>query len=77
MQERVLGADVHGGLSAPMRRGDLVFWSDHVGMMCDDETLLHANSHCMMVAREKLADVVGRNRSAGSAVTSVRRLNAQ
>lgn len=77
MQERVLGKAVHGGPAAPLRRGDLVFWSDHVGMMCDDETLLHANSHCMMVAREKLADVVGRNRSAGSAVTSVRRLNAQ
>lgn len=77
MQERALGREVPGGAKAALRRGDLVFWSDHVGIMCDGEALLHANSHHMMVAKEKLADVVARNLAADSAVTSVRRLSAQ
>ncbi|MEM8728623.1 MAG: NlpC/P60 family protein [Pseudomonadota bacterium] len=36
----------------PLRRGDLVFWKGHVGMMCDPEHLLHANAHHMSVAIE-------------------------
>jgi cell wall-associated NlpC family hydrolase len=77
MQERALGQEVAGGVSAALQRGDLVFWSDHVGIMCDAETLLHANSHRMMVARESLAAVAARNEAAGSRVTSVRRLTSQ
>jgi cell wall-associated NlpC family hydrolase len=77
MQERALGQKVPGGVKAALRRGDLVFWSDHVGIMCDGETLLHANSHHMMVAREKFADVLTRNGAAGSVVTSARRSNVQ
>src|SRR5262249_15467666 len=44
MQERVLGTAVIGGIAAPLRRGDLVFWVDHVGIMSDERTFLHANS---------------------------------
>ena len=77
MQERALGREVPGGAGAALRRGDLVFWSDHVGIMCDGRTLLHASSHRMTVGREKLADAIARNMAAGSAVTSVRRLQAQ
>lgn len=77
MQERALGQGVSGGVKSVLRRGDLVFWSDHVGIMCDGETMLHANSHHMMVAKERLGGVVARNEAAGSAVTSVRRLSGQ
>ena len=77
LQERALGEDVAGGVAAALRRGDLVFWSDHVGIMCDGGMLLHANSHRMMVVKETLADVVARNAAAGGAVTSVRRMKAQ
>jgi cell wall-associated NlpC family hydrolase len=76
MQERALGREVPGCAGAVLRRGDLVFWSDHVGIMCDGATLLHANSHHMMVAKEPLADVVARNAAVGGAVTSVRRMGA-
>jgi cell wall-associated NlpC family hydrolase len=31
-----------------LKRGDLVFWNGHVGIMTDSETLLHANGHHMM-----------------------------
>lgn len=49
------GEDLSG-----LRRGDLVFWKGHVGIMTDAETLLHANGHTMMVSREKLHDAVTR-----------------
>ncbi|RWX76674.1 peptidoglycan endopeptidase [Neorhizobium lilium] len=43
-----------------LRRGDLVFWKGHVGMMEDAETLLHANGHTMSVARENLNAAIER-----------------
>lgn len=43
-----------------LRRGALVFWRGHVGIMEDRETLLHANGHTMNVAREPLAEAVER-----------------
>ncbi|BAV66253.1 C40 family peptidase [Sphingobium cloacae] len=45
---------------APLRRGDLVFFPGHVGIMTDGDTLLHANAHWMAVVAEPLADVVAR-----------------
>lgn len=39
---------------AGLRRGDLVFWRGHCGVMRDGETLLHANGHHMQVASEPL-----------------------
>jgi cell wall-associated NlpC family hydrolase len=47
------------GLSG-LRRGDLVFWKGHVGIMTDAATLLHANGHTMTVASEPLAAAVER-----------------
>lgn len=49
------GSDLKG-----LRRGDLVFWKGHVGIMRDGETLLHANGHTMTVASETLAGAVTR-----------------
>jgi cell wall-associated NlpC family hydrolase len=41
-----------------LRRGDLVCWRGHIGLMVDETRLLHANAHHMAVAIEPLADVV-------------------
>ncbi len=41
-------------------RGDLVFWSGHVGMMIDAANLIHANAHHMAVAVEPLALAIAR-----------------
>lgn len=49
-----------------LRRGDLVFWPGHVGMMVDRTRLLHANAHHMAVAVEPLADAVQRIAAAGA-----------
>lgn len=43
-----------------LRRGDLVFWKGHVGIMTDAETLIHANGHTMTVAQEPLDDAIER-----------------
>ncbi len=43
-----------------LRRGDLVFWKGHAGMMADAHTLIHASGHSMRVVREPLAEAVER-----------------
>ena len=45
---------------AARRRGDLVCFPGHVGILVDPDTLLHANAHHMTTLAEPLADVVAR-----------------
>ena len=49
-----------------VQRGDLIFWDGHVGIMLDEARLLHANSHHMAVAIERLSTVIDRNLAAGN-----------
>lgn len=57
MQVQSIGTEIDRG---DLRRGDLVFWKGHVGIMEDSETLLHANGHTMTVARENLDEAIKR-----------------
>ncbi|WP_380874722.1 peptidase P60 [Sphingomonas sp. DBB INV C78] len=57
-QQREIGTDIPDG--EPLKRGDLIFFPGHVGLMADAETLVHANAHWMAVVAEPLADVVAR-----------------
>lgn len=57
MQARSTGEPV--ALDA-VRRGSIVFWRGHMGVMEDAVTLLHANGHTMNVAREPLRQAVER-----------------
>ena len=60
---------------APLRRGDLVFWKGHVGVMRDADTLLHANGHHMAVVSEPLEEARLRTAAhGGGAITAIRRL---
>lgn len=61
MQERDLGAsfDLAPDLSN-LRRGDLLFWKGHVGLMTSPTMLLHANGHHMAVAIEPVVEAVAR-----------------
>jgi len=60
---------------ASLKRGDLVFWKGHVGIMRDPETLLHANGWHMAVVSEPLASARERIlASGGGEITSIRRL---
>ena len=58
MQERALGEKIDKG--AELKRGDLVFWQGHVGIMKDSQTLLHANAFHMLTAQESLQDAISR-----------------
>ncbi len=76
MQERI-GTPVATDESlSGLRRGDLVFWPGHIGIMSDAEMLIHANGHHMLVCKEPLCEA--RRRIAAVAnlatITSIRRL---
>lgn len=74
-QQAALGFPLEGGLDADLRRGDLVFWRGHVGILSDPNTLLHASGFHMAVVREPFAAALQRIEAAGSLPTAVRRLN--
>jgi len=70
MQAQSLGAEI--GPDA-LRRGDLVFWPGHVGILEDAETLLHATGFTMRVTREKLTIAIARIRAESGDPTVYRR----
>lgn len=71
MQEAELGDPVEGGKR--LRRGDLVFWRGHVGIMRDAENLLHANAHAMNMTSEPLVQAIERIAHLYGGPTSYRR----
>ena len=64
MQLNSLG---HSVRESEIRRGDLAFWTGHVGIVVNNRTLLHANAHTMSVAYEPIAGVRRRIADAGEA----------
>jgi cell wall-associated NlpC family hydrolase len=74
MQEQGLGTALQINDLDGLRRGDLVFWNGHVGIMTDSSTLLHANGHHMMVVAEPLREAVGRIAGQYGQITSLKRL---
>lgn len=56
-----------------MKRGDLVFWPGHAGIMVDGVMLLHANAHHMAVVVEPLSVAVSRIQKSGSDIRTVKR----
>jgi cell wall-associated NlpC family hydrolase len=76
MMEASLGAPVaFDEALADLRRGDLVFWKGHVGIMRDARMLLHANGWHMSVVSEPLRAARDRTaEKAGGPITSIRRL---
>jgi cell wall-associated NlpC family hydrolase len=77
MQEEALGTPVAPGPGLEgLRRGDLVFWKGHVGIMLDGERLIHANGYSMDTWIEPLAVAEERIRvKSYGPITSVKRLD--
>jgi len=73
MQEATLGERLMVNDLDALKRGDLVFWDGHVGIMTDERTLLHANGHHMMVVAEPLKEAVDRIAARYGQLTCVRR----
>ncbi|WP_158275462.1 NlpC/P60 family protein [Maritimibacter sp. 55A14] len=73
MQEAALGRALDKG--EPLKRGDLLFWNGHVGIMTSPRTLLHANAHHMAVALEPVIEAMRRIEATETGkVTSRRRI---
>ncbi|TBW39311.1 peptidase P60 [Siculibacillus lacustris] len=73
LQEAALGTPVDLD-PAQWRRGDLLFWPGHVGLVRDATTFLHANAHVMAVSIEPIAAGLARIAAAGAPLRSVRRV---
>jgi cell wall-associated NlpC family hydrolase len=66
-----LGVDIDGDL----QRGDLVFWTGHVGLMVDEATIIHANAHHMATVYEPIRNAILRIAAQGDGdVTARKRL---
>jgi cell wall-associated NlpC family hydrolase len=72
MQEAALGRPLAPG--EDQRRGDLVFWNGHVGIMRNETELLHASGFHMMVTIEPFAGAANRIAPSDGPVRSIRRL---
>ncbi len=76
MLEREIGEPVSFDDSlSGLRRGDLVVWKGHVGIMSDPDTLLHATAYSMTVMSEPLRTARDRIQAKSfGAITSIRRI---
>jgi cell wall-associated NlpC family hydrolase len=74
MQAEELGRAIPWQPSTILRRGDLVFWEGHVGIMVSAKDFLHANAFHMAVEVEPFAAARRRIKQAGYEVRCVRRL---
>ncbi len=74
-QQAILGkpVEISSGFTN-LKRGDLVFWKGHVGIMSSPKELLHANAHHMRVEREPLDTANIRIKKNAGPVTGIRRL---
>lgn len=71
MMEKALGDVI---ALSDVRRGDLIFWKGHMGVMLDETRLLHANAFHMAVAIEPLAEAMARIEKIAGSVTAIKRL---
>ncbi len=75
MQQAELGQNVQiADVYEDLRRGDLVFWKGHVGILADGVTLVHANAHHMTVTTETLPEAAKRIAMSGVQVEAIKRL---
>ena len=73
MQAEMVGRPAPLHSVSALLRGDLVFWPGHVAIMRDQETIVHATAHAMMVMIEPLAEAVERIFRKGIALSAIRR----
>jgi cell wall-associated NlpC family hydrolase len=77
LQEKALGAALDLATARKtLRRGDLVFWDGHGGIMLDATSIIHANAFHMAVAIEPLADAEARFLPIAGPLRAIRRIRA-
>ncbi|WP_084169005.1 C40 family peptidase [Hellea balneolensis] len=74
MMEATLGHHLHISQRG-LKRGDLIFWKGHVGIMQTSGRLLHANAYHMCVSTEPLREAARRiMERGGGPMTAIKRL---
>lgn len=63
LQQASVGADL--AATAPLQRGDLIFWKGHVALCVSAQSLIHANAHNMAVTEEPVEEAITRIAAAG------------
>src|SRR5580698_3186783 len=74
LQQDGLGRELDAQESKQLRRGDLIFWNEHVAIVRDGDTVVHANGYHMATAIENTKDATARIKAAGSEVLAIKRL---
>jgi hypothetical protein len=74
MQQAALGRALSETEAQQRQRGDLIFWTGHVAIVRDAQTIVHANAHHMATAIEPTDAALTRIASTGSRLISIRRL---
>ena len=59
--------------TAPLHRGDLIFWHGHVALLTGPDQIIHANGKTMSVAYESLSDAIARIDAQGEGMPIARR----
>jgi cell wall-associated NlpC family hydrolase len=75
MQMDGLGRALDSAEIKRLQRGDLIFWKDHVAIVRDAATVVHANAHHMATATENTAEAIARIKAAGSEVMAIKRMD--
>jgi cell wall-associated NlpC family hydrolase len=75
MQQAGLGREIDPTEAKKLKRGDLIFWKDHVAIARDANTIVHANAHHMATVIENTRDAIARIKAAGSEVIAIKRLS--
>ena len=74
MQEKELGTALQINDLDGLKRGDLVFWEGHVGIMYDESNLIHSNGFHMQTVIEPLKLAATRIADSDKPITSLKRL---
>lgn len=76
MQEAMLGDAVNTDAEiSELKRGDLIFWQGHVGIMSDSQNLLHATAYYMQTVIEPFSEARARIAASDTGdVCTVRRM---
>jgi cell wall-associated NlpC family hydrolase len=74
MQQAGLGRALSPAETKTLKRGDLIFWSGHVAIVRDPDTIVHANAHHMATVVENTREAIARIKATGSEVITIKRL---
>jgi cell wall-associated NlpC family hydrolase len=74
MQQDGIGRALRPAESTHLQRGDLIFWTGHVAIARDADSLIHANAHHMLTTIEATSEAIARIKAAGSEVMAIKRL---